>query len=266
MRPAPIASMLAIIDIYEENIRNYGSIAEGEPVNDKNGGFGIKGASEVRTGPPLLHDSAPDFSARTTMGDRSLSSYRGKWLLLFSHPADFTPVCASEFIAFARAADRFRAMGCELLALSVDSLFSHLGWIRSIQQQFGVEITFPIIEDPSMVIARAYGMIAPQAPDSALVRAAFFIDGHGTIRAITWYPMTTGRNVEELLRLLAALQMSDAYGVSTPEGWQPGRDVLLPAPSSADEILGEHEVGTDWYFRLTSSPEAPAQKRKRREK
>jgi peroxiredoxin (alkyl hydroperoxide reductase subunit C) len=187
------------------------------------------------------------------MGDRKLSSYRGKWLLFFSHPADFTPVCASEFIAFAKAADRFRALGCELLALSVDSLFSHLAWIRSIQQQFGVEITFPIIEDPSMVIARAYGMIAPRAPDSALVRAAFFIDGQGIIRAITWYPMTTGRNVAELLRLLAALQMTDAQGVSTPEGWHPGQDVLLPPPRTAEGVYRKQDPGTDWYFK-TSRP------------
>ncbi len=205
---------------------------------------------EERLGPPLLHDPAPDFVARTTMGDRKLSSYRGKWLLFFSHPADFTPVCASEFIAFANAADRFRALGCELLALSVDSLFSHFGWIRSIQKQFGVEITFPIIEDPSMVIARAYGMIAPHAPDSSLVRAAFLIDGTGIIRAITWYPMTTGRNVSELLRLLAAMQMTDAHGVSTPEGWQPGQDILLPPPRTAESIYREQNPGTDWYFKL----------------
>lgn len=210
-------------------------------------------ALEERLGPPLLHDPAPDFTARTTMGERKLSAYRGRWLLLFSHPADFTPVCASEFVAFAKAADQFRALGCELLALSVDSLFSHLAWIRSIQQQFGVEITFPIIEDPSMVIARAYGMIAPRAPDSSLVRAAFFIDGLGIIRAITWYPMTTGRNVAELLRLLSALQTTDAHGVSTPEGWHPGQDVLLPAPRTAEGIYREQDPGTDWYFRLSRS-------------
>jgi peroxiredoxin 2/4 len=206
---------------------------------------------EEPLGPPLLHDRAPDFTARTTMGDRKLSDYRGKWLLFFSHPADFTPVCASEFIAFAKAAKSFQALGCDLLALSVDSLFSHLGWIQSIQQQFGVEISFPIIEDPSMVIARAYGMIAPRAPDSSLVRAAFLIDGHGIIRAITWYPMTTGRNVSELLRTLAALQMTDAHGVSTPEGWHPGDDVLLPPPRTSESIYQKHETGSDWYFKTS---------------
>ncbi len=166
--------------------------------------------------------------------------YRGKWLLFFSHPADFTPVCASEFIAFANAADRFRALGCELLALSVDSLFSHFGWIRSIQKQFGVEITFPIIEDPSMVIARAYGMIAPHAPDSSLVRAAFLIDGTGIIRAITWYPMTTGRNVSELLRLLRrdaddrCPRRFDARGMAT---W-------ARYPSAASSDGREHRIGS----------------------
>ena len=215
-----------------------------------------------RTGPPLLHDPAPEFRARTTMGERTLVSYRGKWLLLFSHPADFTPVCTSEFVAFARAADRFRALGCESLALSVDSLFSHLAWVRSIRDQFGVEIPLPIVEDPSMAIARAYGMISPHAPDAAMVRAVFVIDPQGVIRAITWYPMTTGRNVEELLRLVAALQMTDAHDVSTPEGWQPGQDVILPPPITAEAALQRHEAGTDWYYRM-GQPPAVAPRRKR---
>lgn len=209
-----------------------------------------------RMGPPLLHDPAPEFRARTTMGERTLSGYRGQWLLLFSHPADFTPVCTSEFVAFARAAESFRKLGCELLALSVDSLFSHLAWVRSIRDQFGVEIQFPIIEDPSMAIARAYGMISPRAPDASMVRAVFVIDPDGIIRAITWYPMTTGRNVEELIRLVAALQTADAHGVSTPEGWQPGQDVILPPPLTADDAYQRHDAGTDWYYRLGKLPAA----------
>lgn len=211
-----------------------------------------------RTGPPLLHDPAPEFRARTTMGERTLSGYRGKWLLLFSHPADFTPVCTSEFVAFARAADRFRALGCELLALSVDSLFSHLAWVRSIREQFKVEVLFPIIEDPSMAIAYAYGMIPPRAPDAAIVRATFVIDPDGIIRAITWYPMTTGRNVEELLRLIAALQTTDAHDVATPEGWHPGQDVILPPPLTAKEALQRNEP--DWYFRTGPVPAASRQR------
>lgn len=216
-----------------------------------------------RSGPPLLYDPAPDFRARTTMGERTLSGYRGKWLIFFSHPADFTPVCASEFVAFAGLADRFGGLGCELLALSVDSLYSHLAWIRAIREQFGVEITFPVIEDPSMVIARAYGMIDRQAPDSALVRAVFVIDPNGIIRAIIWYPMTTGRNVAELLRLVAALQMADTHSVSTPEGWQPGQDVLLPAPRTAEGIYRKQEPGTDWYFKLSRPSKIPEGKRGR---
>jgi peroxiredoxin 2/4 len=211
----------------------------------------------ARPGPPMLHDKAPGFTARTTMGDRSLSDYRGKWLLLFSHPADFTPVCTSEFVAFAKAAESFAAMGCELLALSVDSLFSHLAWIRSIHEQFGVAVPFPIIEDPSMAIARAYGMVAPSAPDASLVRAVFVIDPEGTIRALSWYPMTTGRNVAELLRLVAALKMADAHDVSTPEGWQPGEDIILPPPLTAEAALQfPGGKASDWYYRTGKAPKA----------
>jgi len=209
----------------------------------------------ARPAPPMLHDKAPDFVARTTMGARTLSGYRGKWVLLFSHPADFTPVCTSEFVAFSKAAASFAAIGCELLALSVDSLYSHLAWIRSIHEQFGIAVSFPIIEDPSMAIARAYGMVAPNAPDASLVRAAFVIDPEGTIRALSWYPMTTGRNVAELLRLVSALQMADAHDVSTPEGWQPGEDVILPPLLTVEAALQAPAGPGDWYYR-TGNPAA----------
>lgn len=195
------------------------------------------------------------------MGERALSDYRGKWLLFFSHPADFTPVCTSEFVAFAKSIDRFSALHCELLALSVDSLFSHMAWIRSIHEQFGIKIPFPIIEDPSMAIASAYGMIAPHAPDAAMVRAVFVIDPEGIIRAISWYPMTTGRSVSELLRLIEALQTSDAHDVSTPEGWHPGDAVILPPPLTADEAYQRHEHGTDWYYRTGPLPDVAAPRR-----
>lgn len=202
--------------------------------------------------PPMLHDPAPTFRARTTAGEVSLADYRGRWVLFFSHPADFTPVCTSEFIALAHAADRFAALGCDLLALSVDSLFAHLAWVRSIRAQFGVEIRFPIIEDPSMAIARAYGMIHPRAPDAATVRAVFVIDPAGVIRAITWYPMNVGRSVEELLRLVAALQTADRHDVSTPEGWRPGAPVLLPP--SLEAGVGA-DAGDDWYYRIIPLPD-----------
>lgn len=211
--------------------------------------------SVARPWPPMLHDEAPGFTARTTMGERTLSDYRGTWLLLFSHPADFTPVCTSEFVAFSKAAPHFAALGCALLALSVDSLHAHLAWIRSIRAQFGVTVSFPIIEDPSMAIARAYGMVAPNAPDASLVRAAFIIDPEGTIRALSWYPMTTGRNVAELLRLVAALQMADAHDVSTPEGWQPGQDVILTPPMTAEAALEvPMSPGAEWYYRTGPAP------------
>ncbi|SIR40651.1 MULTISPECIES: peroxiredoxin [Acidiphilium] len=212
--------------------------------------------------PPQLHDVAPDFRARTTMGMRSLSDYRGQWVLFFSHPADFTPVCTSEFVALARAAERFAALDCALLALSVDSLYSHLAWLRSIRVQFGVDIGFPIIEDPSMVIARSFGMVPPQAPDTALVRAVFVIDPIGIVRAILWYPMTTGRNVEELLRLVAALRTSDAHHVSTPANWVPGEDVILPAPQLAASLDEPGFAGEDWYYRTGPLPDARAPKAK----
>ena len=215
-----------------------------------------------RVGPPLLHDAAPDFHARTTMGDRALSGYRGQWLLLFSHPADFTPVCTSEFVSFSRAAADFTALNCALLALSVDSLFSHLAWIRSIHAQFGVVVPFPIIEDPSMAIAQAYGMMSARARDSAMVRAIFVIDPDSIIRAMSWYPMTTGRSVAELLRLVAALQTTDALGVSTPEGWRPGEDIILPPPLTASDALEAAGADGDWYYR-TASPDALTAKGRR---
>jgi peroxiredoxin (alkyl hydroperoxide reductase subunit C) len=201
---------------------------------------------------PLLHEPAPAFHARTTQGERGLGDYRGRWLIFFAHPADFTPVCASEFIAFSKAYDRFQELGCDLLALSVDSLFAHIAWIANIKERFGVEVPFPIVEDPSMAVARAYGMLHPGAHTSATVRATFVIDPEGIIRAITWYPMNVGRNVDELLRLVTALQTSDKSGVFMPEGWRLGDPALVPPPLMAPKGKGAAPtVGqTDWYFSL----------------
>ena len=212
----------------------------------------------ARQTPPLLYDAAPDFRARTTMGERTLADYRGRWLVFFSHPGDFTPVCTSEFIALARAADRFRALDCELLALSVDSLLSHVAWLRSIKEDFGVAVTFPIVEDPSMAIARAYGMIHAKAANASTVRAVFVIDPDGIVRSILWYPMTTGRSVDELLRLVAALQASDEHGINTPEGWRPGDEVILPPPltfSGSEEAPAPASKG--WYFQTAPLPIVP---------
>jgi peroxiredoxin 2/4 len=201
--------------------------------------------------PPSLHDSAPSFTTRTTFGERTLTDYRGRWLLFFSHPADFTPVCTSEFVAFAKAFPEFQRAGCELLGLSVDSLFAHLAWVRSIQAQFGITVPFPIAEDTGMRIARAYGMVDSSATSSATVRATFIIDPQGIIRSILWYPMTTGRNVAELLRVVQALQMSDAHDVLTPEGWLPGGAVIEPVPATVAEAERSAQLpgASDWYYR-----------------
>lgn len=188
---------------------------------------------------PSLGETAPAFTARTTMGDRSLSDYLGRWLVFFAHPADFTPVCTSEFVALARAHDRFASLGCELLGLSVDSLPAHLAWILSIEKEYGIEVPFPVVEDPSMAIARAYGMIHPASQDSAAVRAVFFINPAGIIRAALWYPADVGRSVEEMLRLLQALQTAETRNVLTPEGWQPGDPTLPPAPTTMVEARRE---------------------------
>jgi len=203
--------------------------------------------------PLRLHDTAPDFNARTTMGARSLASYEGRWLLLFSHPADFTPVCTSEFIALSKAKAKFDALDCDLLALSVDSLFSHLAWIRDIHARFGVALNFPIIEDPSMEIAHGYGMVAHDAADSSTARATYLIDPRRIVRAISWYPMNVGRSVAELLRLVSALQAVDKHGASTPEAWQPGQDMLEPVGTDAVEALKlEPRKGESWYYRRRS--------------
>jgi peroxiredoxin 2/4 len=204
---------------------------------------------------PRLNEPAPDFSARTTHGDRSLEDYRGKWLILFSHPADFTPVCTTEFIAFAKAAPKFAEMGCELLGLSIDSLFSHLAWVRNIKEKFGVDIPFPIIEDLKMDVARAYGMVHPGAADTQAVRATFFIDPNGVLRAMVYYPMSNGRSIDEFVRLLTALQTSDANGVATPENWCPGKPVIVPPPKTAeaaDKRASEGYDTVDWYFSTKS--------------
>ncbi len=200
---------------------------------------------------PRLNEAAPAFSALTTHGNKSLEDYRGQWLILFSHPADFTPVCTTEFIAFARRADEFKALKCELLGLSIDSHYAHIAWVRNIREKFGVDIPFPIIADLSMGVAKAYGMIQPGASDTSAVRATFVIDPEGVLRAMVYYPMTNGRSVDEFLRLLEALQTSDKHGVATPEAWKPGDPVIVPPPATAEAAearAGEGYDTTDWYF------------------
>jgi len=195
-----------------------------------------------------LNDKAPGFSARSTAGEVSLSSYRGRWLLFFSHPADFTSVCTSEFIALAKAQEKFARLDCDLLGLSVDSLYSHVAWLRDIERSFGVKVRFPLIEDSAMVIARAYGMLGSSSENSGTVRATYVIDPEGVIRAIVWYPMNVGRSVEELLRLVEALQTSERECALTPEGWHPGDALVEPAAASIDDAEQMAE-GQSWYYR-----------------
>lgn len=200
---------------------------------------------------PRLNEPAPEFQAKTTHGDKSLADYKGKWLVLFSHPADFTPVCTTEFMAFAKRHDEFQAINTELLGLSIDSHFAHVAWVRNIKEKFNVDVKFPIIADLDMKVATAYGMVHPGASDTSAVRATFIIDDKGVLRAMVYYPMTNGRSIDEIKRLVVALQTSDAHGVATPEGWQPGDKVIVPPPATAEAAAARINEGyecTDWYF------------------
>lgn len=199
-----------------------------------------------------IGDAAPDFEARSTTGPVRLSDFRGSWLILFSHPADFTPVCTTEFVALAREADTFAARDCALMALSVDSLFSHFAWLRMIRDSFGVEVRFPILEDPTLVIGRAFGMVTAQDNDSAAVRTTFFIDPKGMIRATMCYPANLGRSVPEMLRVLDGLQAIDENHALAPANWQPG-DPLLRAPTQdLDQIFAASDA-TSWFLRNTDA-------------
>ena len=203
-----------------------------------------------------IDELAPDFEARSTRGLVRLSDYRGRWLVFFSHPADFTPVCTSEFIALQKAYNEFQAYNCDLLGVSVDSLYAHIAWVMDIEQRFGVKITFPIIEDVSMSVARAYGMIHDGSASTAAVRSVFFIDPNGYIRAVIHYPMNVGRSIDEILRVLAAIQQSDAHQIATPEGWTPGDNAVLPPPldhAEADVRAAMHEG--IWYYTKTEVPD-----------
>ncbi len=201
---------------------------------------------------PLIGDKAPDFTADTTHGPVRLADYAGRWLVLFSHPADFTPVCTTEFVAFAELAEEFARRNVALLGNSIDSVHSHLAWTRAIHDKLGVTIPFPIIADLDTRVARAYGMLHPNTSQTAAVRAVFVIDAESTVRAILYYPMNAGRMVPEILRLVDALQTSDRDGVACPANWRPGDDVLLPAPRTQAELdarLADDQVKmADWYL------------------
>lgn len=201
-----------------------------------------------------LDASAPPFAARTTQGHCTLDDYHGRWLVLFSHPADFTPVCTSEFIAFEKRSEAFDALNCALLGLSVDSVYSHLAWLDSIKTGFGVTITFPVIDDVSMAISHAYGMIHDGSVSTATVRSVFFIDPAGILRAVTHYPMRVGRSVDEILRVVRALQITQAHDVSLPEGWTPGQKAVLN-PVAEDGTVRATAESDVWYYQEVDLPD-----------
>lgn len=195
--------------------------------------------SDVETRLPLIGEEAPSFEADTTQGKIKFPlDYKGKWVIFFSHPADFTPVCTTEFMTFASMQEEFRKLNCELLGLSIDSTFSHIAWLRTIREKVefrdfrDVEVTFPVISDLTMNVARTYGMLQPAASTTQAVRAVFVIDPESKVRAILYYPLSNGRNMKEIKRLLMAMQTTDKYGVATPADWEPGEEVIVPPPGS----------------------------------
>ncbi len=212
---------------------------------------------------PLIGDKAPSFKAVTTQGEISFpEDYEGKWVILFSHPADFTPVCTTEFMTFGSMADRFKERNCQLIGLSIDSNYSHIAWLRTIKEKIdwngikNLEITFPVIADLKMDVANKFGMVQPGEDDTHAVRAVFIIDPETKVRAILYYPLSTGRNMEEVYRLLVAMQTADEHQVATPANWQPGDEVIIPAPGScgtASERVkgaGEDYHCLDWFLCL----------------
>lgn len=199
--------------------------------------------------------TAPDFSATTTFGPIKMSEYRGSWVIFFSHPGDFTPVCTTEFLAFAQNAPEFESLNTKLLGLSIDSNPSHLAWVNQIYLLTGEQIPFPIVADRTGDIAALYGMIAADVSNSETVRSVYFIDPNQKIRAILTYPLTNGRCIEEILRLLKAMQTTDKYSVATPVSWQPGDPVIVPVPKTYDELIERVEDSEalglecrDWFW------------------
>lgn len=213
----------------------------------------------VLFGLPRLGSPAPAFEAETTHGRLRLEDFRGSWLILFSHPADFTPVCTTEFAAFAKIAPDLKTRGVELLGLSIDSIYAHIAWIRNIEDKLGVAVTFPVIADLDRKVASAYGMIMPGESSTEASRCVFVIDPQQIVRAMIYYPLTTGRNMEEILRLIDALQTTDRHKVATPANWRPGEKVILPAARTQEEAAApsSSEVERkDWYLRLKPLPGA----------
>jgi peroxiredoxin (alkyl hydroperoxide reductase subunit C) len=191
----------------------------------------------IPSGIPRIGDPAPDFTQASTHGSLTLSTWaEGKWVVLFSHPADFTPVCSTELTEFARRAGDFEKLNAKLVGLSIDSIHSHLAWRENLREKLGVEINYPILADLDMKVATLYGMLHPSTSATATVRAVFLIDPTRTIRALVYYPMNVGRNIDELLRLLTALELADSHKCALPVNWRPGDKVIVPAPKTVQEV------------------------------
>ncbi len=217
---------------------------------------------------PLIGEKAPSFKAVTTQGPISFpDDFAGHWVILFSHPADFTPVCTTEFMTFASMEDEFKALNCQLIGLSIDSHYAHIAWLRTIKEKIEwkgmkeVEVKFPVIADLKMDVAKAFGMVMPGASDTQAVRAVFFIDPDAKIRALMYYPLSAGRNFDEIKRLLIALQTADEHKVATPADWRPGDKVIVPAPGScgaaAERVAGadgEDYECLDWFLCFKQLP------------
>ena len=216
---------------------------------------------------PLIGDDAPSFKAKTTNGEINFpADYKGKWVILFSHPADFTPVCTTEFMTFASMQEDFRSLNTELIGLSIDSLYAHIAWLRTIKEKIeyngmkDVEVKFPLISDLTMEVAKAFGMLQPKASTTQAVRAVFIIDPKAIVRAILYYPLSNGRNMAEVKRLLVAMQHSDKHGIATPANWELGDDVIVPPPGSCGaakervEQSGKDVKCLDWFLCLKKCP------------
>jgi len=202
---------------------------------------------------PRIGDEAPNFKAKTTKGDIELHDYAvDKWIVLFSHPADFTPVCTTEMTGFALRKDEFTDLNTELLGLSIDSIHAHLGWVNNVREKTGVYFDFPIIADIDMKVSKLYGMLQPNESETAAVRAVFFIDPAKKIRLVMYYPLNVGRNMNEILRVLEALQTSDKFGVAMPLDWKKGDKVIIPPPKNLEEMNERLEdttcERTDFYL------------------
>lgn len=216
---------------------------------------------------PLIGDKAPSFTAETTQGKIEFpNDYKGKWVIFFSHPADFTPVCTTEFMTFASMSEDFKKLNTELLGLSIDSTFSHIAWLRTIKEKIeyngmkDIEVQFPVIADLTMEVSRKYGMLQPNASNTQAVRAVFIIDPNSIVRAVLYYPLSNGRNMEEIKRLIIALQLTDNHKVATPANWKPCEDVIVPPPGSCGaakervEKAGEDYKCLDWFLCLKKCP------------